>query len=143
MMGDINGVTAAQLAHVGGLVGAGLLPEDLRLRRETGVWGRRDLADVYIDDVATLAGVRRDQVEKEGWDDRFMEGIDAFYAEERSQQSVHKAVNGVVRGGRLWGAEVDGLRGEVSAPALRRAGVLCLCLLWLGLGCGGLREALS
>lgn len=34
------------------------------------------------------------------------------------------------------GAEVDGLRGEVGAPALRRAGVLCLCWLWLALGCG-------
>lgn len=60
MMGDINGVMAAQLAHVEGLSGAGLLPGHIRLRRHVGVWGRRDLADVYIDDVATLAAVKRD-----------------------------------------------------------------------------------
>lgn len=28
------------------------------------------------------------------------------------------------------------MRGEVGAPGLRRAGILCLCLPWLGLGCG-------
>lgn len=65
-----------------------------------------------------------------------MENVDAFYAKENIQQSSRKAVNGVIRGGRLWGAEVDGLRGEVGAPAVRRVGVLCLCLLWLAFGCG-------
>ena len=46
MMGDINGITVAQAAHVGGLSRSGLLPELCRLVREHMMWGRCDLSDV-------------------------------------------------------------------------------------------------
>lgn len=64
-----------------------LLPEHLRLRRRVGEWGRRDFADVYIDDVATLAAVRRERTDKKDWDDRFIEDVDDFYARVRAFSS--------------------------------------------------------
>lgn len=88
-------------------------------------WGKSDLVDVYIDDVATLAAVPAEAAASPLWDSHLLERVDQFYLEKRVLQSVHKATDRVLRGGRLWGAEVDGLRGEVGAPALRRSGVLC------------------
>lgn len=68
MMGDINSMSAAQLAHVGGLTRAGLLDPQLRLRRQGVCWGKSDLVDVYIDDVATLAAVPVQQAALPLWD---------------------------------------------------------------------------
>lgn len=72
MTGDVNKVTAAQLASVGGLTCA-FFPGSIILRRHEGAWGRRDLGDVYIDDVATLVAV--------------MDGVGAFYL--RGHPAVH------------------------------------------------------
>eukprot|EP00971_Amphidinium_carterae_P351110 6491916-Amphidinium_carterae.1 len=130
MMGDINGVTIAQEAHAHSLAVADLLPERLRLVKGEMEWNRGDVIDVYIDDVGCLAVVDSADRYAEAWDSEHMRRVDGHYASTGVAQSSHKAVDAVLQG-RIWGAEIDGLRGLVGAPLLRRVGVCCLGWLWL------------
>ena len=105
MMGDLNGVTVAQLAHLQGLLDSGLLLPDDRLQGVTPALERKEMADIYIDDSGYLAAVRRDVVLSPlGPDFDRMAAVDAFYEEHNIPQSVKKAVRGVRDGGTLWGA---------------------------------------
>ena len=108
MMGDINGVTMAQAAHVGGLQARGLLPAALRLHRDGVRWGRSDMADVYLDDFAVLAAVDAKERCDPGWDSSLIAAVDNFYEEEGVQQSHAKSVNSERCAFKLWGAVVDG-----------------------------------
>eukprot|EP00971_Amphidinium_carterae_P026141 515425-Amphidinium_carterae.1 len=131
MMGDINGVSVAQRAHVHMLESAQLLPEDLRLKRGSVRWGRSEMSDVYIDDFCCLAS--RDKADhSERWDDRRVRAVDDMYESHQVAQSSHKAVNREPRG-KIWGAEVDGLEGTVGVPHDRRVSLFCIGLLWLTL----------
>eukprot|EP00971_Amphidinium_carterae_P325960 6456538-Amphidinium_carterae.2 len=131
MMGDLNGVSIAQHAHVRLLQEGGLLPDELRLKKNSMEWGRRDMVDVYIDDVCCVAARPRNEVSQEGWDDIHMNAVDKLYAQKRVQQSSHKAVKGVVDGAKVWGAEIRGEEATVGAPHVRRVSLLVIGLLWL------------
>eukprot|EP00971_Amphidinium_carterae_P341681 6480620-Amphidinium_carterae.1 len=130
MMGDINGVTIAQEAHVNSLAKAGLLPEQLRLCKGEMQWNRANVIDVYIDDVGCLAAIDSTCRYAPGWDTQHMQEVDAHYIRSDVCQSSHKAVDSNLHG-QIWGAEVDGCKGLVGAPLLRRVGVLCLGWLWI------------
>eukprot|EP00971_Amphidinium_carterae_P350476 6491567-Amphidinium_carterae.2 len=131
MMGDLNGVSIAQHAHVNLLLEGGLLPSELRLKKNSMAWGRNTMIDVYIDDLCCVAARLRSEVAQRGWDDDHMDAADRLYSEKRVQQSSHKAVKGVVNGAKVWGAEIRGDEATVGAPHARRVGLLALGLLWL------------
>ena len=71
---------------------------------------------VYIDDVCTLTAVATGQVHADAWDSQRMRSVDQFYAEQGIVQSTKKAVDKVLLGGKLWGAEIDGWHGRVGLP---------------------------
>ena len=136
MMGDLNGVTAAQWAHQHGLQSAGLLPADLRLAGPGPALLKTEMHDIYIDDYGAIAAIPASAVkDTTGKDFDDMAEVDAFYERRGIPQSTAKAVCGEVVQAQLWGAELRCLEGTVAAPLLRRIGCACLGLLWVASGC--------
>ena len=138
MMGDLNGVSAAQLAHLYQLQEHGLLWPAERLGSGASMCCRPGLVDVYIDDVGIVACVRReDALSRSGWDWRRAAQLDEFYRSMDVAQSVKKAVHGEVNSASLWGYEIQGLAGLVGIPWERRCGLLIASLLAAAVGVTG------
>eukprot|EP00971_Amphidinium_carterae_P238875 4741899-Amphidinium_carterae.1 len=134
MMGDVNGVTIAQEAHAHSLSTAGLLPEHLRLMKGEMQWNRAEVVDVYIDDVGCLAAVDSGSRHGDAWDSQHMRKVDAHYVSTGVCQSSHKAVDADLHG-KIWGAEIDGLRGLVGAPEQHLYFDVLVFSAWDGFGC--------